>query len=154
MKQDNKKVNLIILVISLTILSCVVVWLWYTVVKFSDCSYTQEGVFYMDSACQDFYEGQQDKLSPFLISFLSLLPITLILFFVRRETFFLWAKFAAVAFPVMLGTLLYTFHNESGGGSWVGGPTNAQFAAFALPPLFLLISLILITYKTIKLRGK
>ena len=44
-------------------------------------------------------------IEPLLWSFLPLLVVSLILFFVRREVFIAWAKFAGVVFPLMLGIL-------------------------------------------------
>ena len=85
-----------------------------------------------------------------------LLLITPILFFVRRETFMLWAKFAGIAFPIMLGILLYTFNNAPtpGGFGLAGLIPDEQLASAILPSLFILISIILIAVKSWKLRGK
>ncbi|MEK7555842.1 MAG: hypothetical protein AAB523_00975 [Patescibacteria group bacterium] len=93
-------------------------------------------------------------IEPLLWSFLPLLVVSLILFFVRREVFIAWAKFAGVVFPLMLGILLYTFNNTPVTGSWIGGPTDDQLASVLLPSLFLIISLLIIIIKSWKLRGK
>ena len=91
---------------------------------------------------------------PLLWSFLPLLIISFILFFVRREVFIAWAKFAGVAFPIILGILLYTFNNTPALGSWIGGPTDDQLASVLLPTSFLIISLLIIIIKSWRLRGK
>lgn len=70
---------------------------------------------------------------PFLIT-------TPILFFVRRETFVAWAKFAAVGFPIMFGVLLYAFNIKHWPGGWVRGPNEAELASIILPPIFILLS--------------
>ena len=91
---------------------------------------------------------------PLLWAFLSLLFITIPIFFVRREVFLAWAKFAGVAFPLMLGVLLYTYNNESesGGFNPMGALTDEYLATFLLPPLFLIISLFIIGIKSWKLK--
>ncbi|MCK9351561.1 MAG: hypothetical protein WCT49_00605 [Candidatus Paceibacterota bacterium] len=81
------------------------------------------------------------------MSFSSLFLISIFLLFVRREAFIAWSKFAAVAFPIMLGTLLYTFTHESDGAAWMSGPSNAQIAMTILPFLFTVISLAIIAVK-------
>ncbi len=89
---------------------------------------------------------------PLLWSFLPLLLITPILFFVRREVFLTWVKFASVFFPLMLAILLYTYNNTPVTGSWISGPTDDQLASVFLPPLFVIISLAIIAIKSWKLR--
>ena len=93
-------------------------------------------------------------IEPLLWSFLPLVLISLIFFFIRREVFIAWAKFAVVAFPLMLGILLYTFNNTPVTGSWISGPTDDQLASVLLPSLFVIISLLIIGWKSWKLRGK
>lgn len=90
----------------------------------------------------------------FLSLSIPLLIISPFLFFVRREAFIAWAKFAGVAFPIMLGILLYTFNNTPALGSWISGPTDDQLASVLLPTSFLIISLLIIGIKSWKLRGK
>ncbi|MEK7555834.1 MAG: hypothetical protein AAB523_00935 [Patescibacteria group bacterium] len=91
---------------------------------------------------------------PIAIAFSTPFIITLILFFLRREAFIAWAKFAVVAFPLMLGILLFTFNNTPVTGSWISGPTDDQLASILLPSLFLIISLLIIGIKSWKLRGE
>lgn len=93
---------------------------------------------------------------PIFWTFLPLLLITPILFFVRRETFFAWAKFAGVAFPLMLATMVYTFnygkvyHSFGAGGLF---SSDAEAAAVLFPPLFTILSLLIIAIKSWRLRG-
>jgi len=92
----------------------------------------------------------------FLSLSVPLLIISPILFFVRREVFIAWAKFVIIAFPLMLGILLYTFNNEPAtSGLGLGGLIPDELlASVTLPALFLIISLLLIGIKSWKLRGK
>src|SRR3989344_1539071 len=91
---------------------------------------------------------------PIFWSFLSLLPITFILFFLRRETFLAWAKFAGVTFPLMLGILLYTYNNAptEGGFGLAGLISDEMLATVFLPPIFVIASLLIIGIKSWKLR--
>ena len=104
-------------------------------------------------ACNEFFLQVRSLL--FILS-LPLLLLTPILFFVRREAFVLWAKFAGVAFPLMLGILLYTFNNAPtpGGFGLAGLIPDEQLASATLPLLFVLISIILISVESWRLRGK
>jgi len=90
---------------------------------------------------------------PFLAISASLL-VSIALFFVRREVFIVWAKFAAVAFPLMLGIMLYTYNDAPmrSGFGLSGLISNEQFATAILPPLFFLVSLIIISVKSLRLR--
>ena len=94
-----------------------------------------------------FIEGE-----PFLAFSIPLLFMTPILFFVRREVFITWAKFAGVFFPLMLAAILYTYNNTPVIGGWISGPTDDQLASVFLPPLFVIISIAIIGVKSWKLR--
>jgi len=85
-----------------------------------------------------------DEFVFFIALSLSFLPVSLTLFFLRREVFVAWSKFVAIGFPIMLGGLIYAYNIEQSTGSWIGGPTEAEIASSILPSLFLLISLIII----------
>ena len=89
---------------------------------------------------------------PFLISIIPLLIISPILFFVRREVFITWGKFALVAFPLMLGGLLYTYFSPNPVGSADLFGTDELWASIILPSLFVLISTILIVVRTVQSR--
>lgn len=114
----------------------------------SKCSFPDGSTYYCGT---DF---QEQKIQPVFLSFASILLITSFLFFVRRETFLAWAKFAVVTFPLMLGVLLYTFNNEPtpGGFGLAGLIPDELLATFLLLPLFVIISFIIIVYKSWKLR--
>src|SRR3990167_1703301 len=100
----------------------------------------------------DFRLCDSDEFTAFVTLGLSLLLPSLILFFLPRQVFITWAKFAAIGFPIMLGGLLYAFNIEQSTGSWICGPTEAEIASAILPSLFLLISLVLIIRTAIKSR--
>ena len=93
-----------------------------------------------------------DISEPVFYSSVSLLLVAITLFFVRREVFITWAKFAAVTFPLMLGIMLYTYNDAPmrSGFGLSGLISNEQFATAILPPLFFLISLIIIVVKSRK----
>ncbi|OGM92550.1 hypothetical protein A2935_00015 [Candidatus Wolfebacteria bacterium RIFCSPLOWO2_01_FULL_47_17b] len=93
-----------------------------------------------------------DISEPIFYSSISLLLVVASLFFVRREVFIAWAKFAAVAFPLMLGILLYTYNDAPmrSGFGLSGLISNEQFATAILPSLFFLVSLIIIIVKSKK----
>jgi hypothetical protein len=153
MKQNYKTHVFALLIISVGIIAGSIGLMWHTNRNSSACDYVKDGTYYVDSGCRKVYESYQEKLAPFLISFLTLLPITLGLFFVRRETFIAWAIFASIGFPLMLGILLYTFNNKPAMGGWVGGPTDDQFASVLLPGLFVIISIVIIAMKSAKPAG-
>ena len=138
MKQKYKIYNLMLLLISTSVIGVILF-----LVKTYNCY--QNGV--VDYTCYDF---QEQKMQPLFISFLPLLLISVILFFVRREAFIAWAKFAGVAFPLMLGTLLYTFTHESESAAWMSGPSNAQMAMTILPFLFIITSFVIIAFNQAK----
>lgn len=95
-------------------------------------------------------------IEPLFWSFLPLLAISLILLFLRREVFIAWAKFAAVAFPLMLAILLYTYNNTptTGGFGLAGLISDEMLATAFLPALFLIISLVIIIVKSQKLKSR
>lgn len=89
------------------------------------------------------------------ISFVVSIPIALlsiILLFVRRETFIAWARFAVPAFLIMLAIIFYTYNNEPAMGGWVNWGSDDQLATLLLPSLFFLTSLIIIIRSSLKLR--
>lgn len=149
MKEKNKIYTLAILAASLSVIGGAM-----AIMKFTECSYLKDGVTFSDGNCYAFLE---QKIEPFFWSFLPLLLITLILFFVRRETFLAWAKFAGVAFPLMLAAMLYTFtygtvYRSLGPGGLFS--SDAEAVSVLLPPLFFLISVTIIAIKSWMLRGR
>ncbi|MCR4330411.1 MAG: hypothetical protein NUV49_00815 [Patescibacteria group bacterium] len=135
--QKYKTYNLVILVITVVFLVGIYIYWKLTAVQCWD----NPIVF-----CAA--EGFEEKFHPLLWSFLTLFLVTLPLFIVRRGAFIAWAKFAVVAFPLMLGILLYTFNNTPVTGSWISGPTDDQLASVLLPSLFVIISFAIIALKS------
>jgi len=128
-------------------------FLLHTAAQSSSCPYYVAGTYQVDPHCysiREVNEGYYQKIVPILTSSAILFFISLILLFVRREAFIAWAKFAGVAFPLMLGTLLYTFTHESIGAAWMSGPTNAQISATILPALFVIVSFVIIAFNQAK----
>ena len=109
------------------------------------------GSLVVDPSCDDFFRAW---IEPIFWSFLPLLAISILLFFVKRETFITWAKIASPAFAIMLALMFYTYNNTPQMGGWVNWGSDEEFATVLLPPLFFLISLAVITYKQLKLREK
>lgn len=142
--KKHKKISLTLFIISLGVVIPTVVF--DPVVDYFCPSYSQGG-----RECISF---ASNIIEPVFWSFLSLSPFAFISLFLRREIFITWMKFAAIGFPLMFGILFYEFHSPQPSGSWVGGPTELQIMSVVLPALFLLISLVIIIYKSIKLYGK
>jgi hypothetical protein len=89
--------------------------------------------------------------APVFLSLLSILFILFFLFFISESIYHSWRKFALWYVPL---SILITVN--SGTQSQSGGllPSDAEFLTYFFPIVFLLISLILIIYKSIKLKGK
>ena len=119
------------------------------VILFNQCT-SPDGLL-VNIKCYDFLD---QKVEPIFWSFLPLLAISLILFFLRREVFMVWVKFAGVAFPIMVAVLLYTYNNgpTPGGFGLAGLISDEMLATAFLPALFFIISLVIIIVKSIKLR--
>ena len=135
----HKKYSIIILLVSLA------VWIGIAVIWRVTSSPCRSAPSVLCSA-----EGFEITFHPLLLAFAALAFVSGLLIFLRRKIFIVWAKFAAIGFPLMLGGLLYTYNIEQSMGGWVSGPTESEIAAVLLPGLFLLISLGIIIYKSIK----
>lgn len=147
MKQKHKIYTLTLLSISLAVIVVIAV-IWKSTSR--PCG-NEPNIYSVYCGSNNF----EQRFHPFLISFLTLLPINILLFFVRRETFMAWATFAAVAFPLMLGILWYTYnYTDPITHGFMGGPTESQIATVVLPFLFIFVSIIIIAVKSWKLRGK
>lgn len=114
-----------------------------------ECSYYEGQTPVSNMGCYDFLEK---KIQPTLVTFVPLLVVSIILLFVRRETFVAWVKFAVPAFVIMFGIIFYTYNNEPAIGGWVNWGSDDQLATLLLPSLFFLISLIIIIRSSLKLR--
>ncbi len=89
------------------------------------------------------------------LMFLSFLPITifsLITYPLREETFRSWLRFAKWWVPMSMLLVLITPDGQSGG--YMPSLIDKQVVAFLTSAVFIIISLIIVLYKSIKLRGK
>jgi len=79
--------------------------------------------------------------------------LSLVLLFLREEIFKTWKTFAIWWIPL---SVLFIFSTpSSGGGSiGIGGSIDREIVTWWFAGLFLIISLVLIIYKSIKLKGK
>ena len=113
---------------------------------------TQKGERCKEMAPNDWYcvRNVDNITQPILLAIVPIMFFAFIFLFVRREAFIAWARFAGVAFPIMLGTLLYTFTHESTGAAWMSGPSNAQISATILPALFVIVSFVIIAFNQAK----
>lgn len=129
--------------------SLIVIGGCFAVIMLNQCT-SPDGLL-VDMKCYDFLDK---RVEPLFWGFLPLLAVSLILLFFRREVFMAWAKFAAVAFPLILAILLYTYNNgpTPGGFGLAGLISDEMLATVFLPALFFIISLAIIIYKQLKLR--
>ena len=162
---NHKKIISVILVASLLALGGG--YVFFEPVKFGIC----ESTYYTSYNFYNYYghwgEGGNNRvwcneffgegiLLALLWSFLPLLLIPSALFFVRRETFLAWAKFASISFPLILSVLLYTYNNTptEGGFGLAGLISDEMLATVFLPPLFVIVSLLIIGIKSWKLKTR
>jgi energy-coupling factor transporter transmembrane protein EcfT len=91
---------------------------------------------------------------PTFWAFIPAVASLFILLFVKKEVFKSWAKFALVSFPIMLLILFYTYNNGSPTGSVGLGPiyTDEDLATIFLPSLFFIVSVVIISLRSHKLR--
>src|SRR3990167_7051806 len=105
----SKKIPLVIVFL----FSLIVIGGCFVVILFNQCT-SPDGLL-VNIKCYNFLD---QKVEPLFWAFLPLLAISLILLFLRREIFMVWAKFAAVGFPLMLAILLYTYNNKPTSGGF------------------------------------
>jgi uncharacterized membrane protein YhdT len=79
--------------------------------------------------------------------------VSITLFFIKEVVYLAWRKFAIWYVPISI-IYISTASSRSQGSFGYSLPSDQEFAIYALPFLFIVISLILIIYKSIKLRGK
>lgn len=113
------------------------------------CAYDVGGQHFTDGSCFDFIET---KLQPIFWSFVPLLAISIILFFVRQEVFKAWVKFAIPGFVGMVALMFYAYSLPPLGGFMNWGDYD-QLATLTLPPLFFLVSIIIIAKKASQIRN-
>ena len=101
--------------------------------------------------CEDILDSIAVPLGFFTIA---IFPIAIILLFRPKPIFNSWWRFAKIYLPIAL-TLILIMGFSSDDGSWgVGADFDAEITIWLTASLFLIISLILIIYKSIKLRKK
>lgn len=99
------------------------------------------------------YDLTEMLMQTFALFSLSLIVISFILLPLREETFFAWKKFAKIYLPIAFAIILLFAFSSGGGGNWgLGGGMDTEGVTIFLSGLFFLISLILIVYKSWKLR--
>lgn len=127
--------------------SLIVIGGCFAVIMLNQCT-SPDGLL-VDMKCYDFLDK---RVEPLFWGSLPLLAISLILLFLRREVFMAWAKFAAVAFPLMLAILLYTYNNgpTPGGFGLAGLISDEMLATAFLPALFFIVSLVIIITKQVR----
>ncbi len=135
---DIKKKKQIVLILSLVLL--VVGYVLDNSVSFGLCEITERG-------CKNFlnYNGHIIFTASQFI-----LAISFILLFVKDKVFELWQKFAVWYLPIV--AILIWLIPEPGSGDFLA-PSNIMFTKWFFW-LYALISLILIIYKTLKLKNK
>ncbi len=100
--------------------------------------------------CRDFVE---DVIGIFISFFsIAIFPISIIFIFLRKEIFSSWLKFAKIYIPVSM--LLTILSGEGTGGGGIGLDFDYEITVWFTAGLFFVVSLIFITYKSFKLRGK
>jgi hypothetical protein len=102
---------------------------------------------------EDFCFAHQDSTIFVLLFSAPLFLLSLILLFLRKEVYESWKKFALWWLPISFLFILGA--PSSGGGSiGIGGSIDREIVTWWFAGLFFIISLVLIIYKSIKLRGK
>lgn len=108
-------------------------WEWCDMSSFCDISLLDEGV------------GQ-----PLFFFSLSVLPLFAILYFLREEVFRSWSRFAKWYLPLAAIAIFLSFGSHGGWG--VGNIFDTELVTMWSAGLFFVISLILIIYKSYRLR--
>lgn len=85
-----------------------------------------------------------------LIFSASIFPFLLILRFFDRQLFLSWVRFTAVSLPIAI--LLIVVAPDTDGGSWLPSPSSQEALMILLPALYILASVIIIAYKSWRLR--
>jgi hypothetical protein len=95
-----------------------------------------------------------EKVSVNLLPLIATLPLAGLFFFLRDEVFSPWVKLAKWWVPISMFLILVIPGDSSGGGWGIDiPPLDAVFALYS-SGLFLVISLILIIWKSIQLRKR
>ena len=118
-------------------------------------------VFILSILICDFGLGRQicrPNVNEDLANFLTLFSfpiflLSLILHFTREQVFRSWLKFARIFLPIAIALIVLTPSGSGGFSAGFGGP-DRETVTEELAALFSLISLVLIVYKSIKLRSR
>lgn len=88
---------------------------------------------------------------PLIFFSLSVLPLSAILYFLREEVFRSWARFAK--WYLIASLVLLVLGSNQHGGYISTGLNDRESMTWFLSGLFFVVSLILIAYKSFRLRG-
>ena len=101
------------------------------------------------------YEFGNGVVGPTLFFCLCILVSLLPLLFLKEAVYKSWRNFAMIYIPIAIVLIMASPEYSDGflGGGWSMTPAREETTMW-LSGLFLFISLILITYKSLKLRGK
>ncbi|MDP3042990.1 MAG: hypothetical protein Q8N21_01170 [bacterium] len=106
-------------------------------------------VFCSSFDCQDFF----DYVGQFLFLFsIILIIVNFPLIFLKKEIFTSWWKFTRIYVPI--SAILTILSGSGRGGGYISFTSDYESTAWFTAGLFFIISLALIIYKFIKLRGK
>jgi len=95
-----------------------------------------------------------DKFQSISFFLFFLLPFLSLLFFTKEAVYLAWRKFVLWYFPTVALILLFSPASEGNGLMSIGVGGDRESLTFFFSGLFAIISLFLIIYKSIKLRGK
>lgn len=158
MKQNHKKIIFAFFGVSLAI--TVLLFLWGPAISSFVCNnenyYSFFGATHADSSTCD--NGIEGIFVAILALSFTLFLVSLVLFFVNRETFITWATFAVFTLPFLVFIILYFILSAKWGYGGIGVGINDSEAisiiSISLAILFFLVSLLIIIVKSWKLRGK
>ncbi len=88
---------------------------------------------------------------PLALGSVSFFLISIILLFVKKEVFVLWSKFALVAIPLLVLWIILT---PVTCGAALGVCLDKELVSWYASISFLIISLIIIIYKSLQIRSK
>lgn len=94
-----------------------------------------------------------DSIGSFLFLFPFVFFFSLITYKMREEVFRAWFNFTKWWVPISIFLILIT-PGSSGGGFGIPSVFDKGFLAFILSALFFIISLVIITRKSLRFRGK
>lgn len=94
-----------------------------------------------------------DSLSDYLFLFVFILLFSIITYFLKDQVFKSWSRFTYWYTPFYVLVILFLSDRSTGG--WINTHMfNSEFFAITLSGIFIIVSLILVIYKTISARKK